>query len=87
MNEIKCALVIGEKSKVTRGLSSVLESEQLVASIHSQADILFQSWTKTQTRIKDWQKDINDTRQVSAGRILVNVSSRRQLSIANVRDK
>jgi chromosome segregation ATPase len=50
----------GNKS---RDVSSVLETEQLAASIHSQADILSQSWSKTQSRVEDWQRDVNDIRQ------------------------
>ena len=47
--------------------TSILDSaaaEQLVVQIHEQSDVLYDTWVKTNARLVEWDRQINDTKQV-----------------------
>jgi hypothetical protein len=62
-----CTIAEISDTKMTSDIATVLDvatAEQLVKDIHTQADLLFDTWTKTNNRVRDWQQQINTTKQV-----------------------
>ena len=64
-----CSCNAGAESKDS--VATLLDSavaEQLATTIHQQADVLLQSWNKTNERFRDWQQQILSTKQASQWR-------------------